>query len=422
MEDGMEYQFYNPALLSLTKIRDRGANSGNVRNQNRRLILKLIKDAGVISRKDLVKKTGLKLATITMAINDLLQMGMISKAGLMDGDSGRRIMGFSFASNEFCTITIRLSTSYLKIGAYDVDNNNLSIKKIFMDTLRNIDQTCEVIVREVGEITQVLGKRKILGVGVGVEGPFIMKNGYYNLPHPQSEDGYFDIGKVLFEKLGYPILVNKANNFGVYNLWKTDRSPHQLGIYVYISVSYTIECGIMINGEIIHGSDGSAGLVGKILIGQDNMGYAVHLQDEASTNSVVKRALALLDQYPNSVLVLKKDDLNIRDIIRGFTMEDDLAVAVFTDVGVQLGRMVADLINILNPDSIFIGDEIPQTERMKDIIEKEARRHISKGVNPNLHLEVLGFASARDTKRDPSLIGASNYIFDAFIQSIDFGE
>jgi predicted NBD/HSP70 family sugar kinase len=422
LEGIMDNYFYNPALLSLTKIRDRGTNSENVLNQNRRLILQLIKDAGVISRKTLAEKTGLKLATITLAINEFLEKGMIEERGFIEGDSGRKIMGFGFASEKYCTIVIRISTSYIKIGVYDINNNNLFIKKIFLDTLSNINHTCELIANHIENLPSVIEHRKVLGVGVGVEGPFVLKDGYYKLPHPQSADGYFDIGKVLANKLKYPVFINKENNFAVYNLWKTKCKDKQLGIVVNITVSYAIECGIMVNGEIVNGCCGSAGLLGRVLIGENNLGHGITVQDQASSTTVIKRVLDSLDQYPNSLLVLKRDDLNIRDVIKAFNLDDELAVAVFTDVGILLGRTVANLVNILNPDLIKIGDEIPATPRMQEIIENEARRYIAKDVSTNLFINIMDFESARDTKHDPSLLGASTYITDAFVQSLDFGE
>lgn len=253
-----------------------------------------------------------------------------------------------------------------------------------------------------------------------MEGPFVIKDGYYKLPDNQSPEGYFDIGKVLNQKLGVPILINRQTNFAVYELWKREGKNNPSGIYVHISVSYTVECGIMVNGEIINGSRGTAGLLGNITIGQDNLGNPVTLQDEASSTAVIDKVRILLKKYPYSILTLKKDDLNIRDVIRAFTLEDDLAISIFTDVGIHLGRAVANLVNIFNPDYIFIGDELPTTVKMKNIIEYEAKKHLPKEVDPNLHPVILDYEVARDAKRDQSLLGGSSYIVDAFIQSMDF--
>ncbi len=413
----MSHPIYDPALLSIRKIRNKGANAESTYNQNRRLILQLIKDMGVISRKTLAVRTGLQLATITMIINELLEKGIIQETGFIDGDSGRKIMGFGLIRDKYCTIVSRISVSYFTIGVYDIDNENLYIDKVFMDTLSNINRTCDAIAKEIKELKKKFSHKVILGVAIGVEGPFVIKDGYYKMPDPHSPDGYFDIGRVLSNKLSLPVIVNRQNNFAVYNLWMEENKSNHLGIFINITVSYTIECGIMVNGEILNGFNGSAGLLGKVLIDQDTPNT---LNERCSSTYVLKRVHDSLKDHPESVLNQIKGEINIRDVIKAFILEDELAVEIFTDVGKYLGQIVASITNFLNPDHILLGDEIPQTERMHSIIENEARKYISPEVNLNFHMFILDFESHRQSKIDPSLLGASRYIVDAFIQSIDF--
>lgn len=415
----MSHPIYDPALLSLRKISNKGANAESAYNQNRRLILQLIKDAGVISRKALAEKTGLKLATITMIIKELLEKGIIQETGFIDGDCGRKIMGFGLVRDKYCTIVSRISVSYFTIGVYDVSNENLYIDKVFMDTLHDINKTCDAIAKEIRELKKKFQHKTILGVAIGVEGPFVIKDGYYKMPDPSQPDGYFDIGKVLSKKISLPVIVNRQNNFAVYNLWMEENKNNHLGIFINITISYAIECGIMVNGEILNGCNGSAGLLGKVVF---NPHTGNTFDELCSSNSVLRRAHDSLPAYPQSVLNRIDGEVNIRDVIKAFIQEDELAVAIFTDVGKSLGQTVASLTNLLNPDRILIGDEIPQTERMRGIIESEAKKYISPEVKLNLDMFILDFKSHRQAKIDPSLLGASRYIVDAFIQSIDFTE
>ncbi len=415
----MSHPIYDPALLSLRKIRNKGTNAESTYNQNRRLILQMIKDAGVISRKALAEKTGLQLATITMIINEFLEIGIIQETGFIEGDRGRKIMGFGPVRDKFCTIVSRISVSYFTIGVYDINNENLYIDKVFMDTLQDIRKTCDAIAKEIKEVKKKFNDKTFLGVAIGIEGPFVIKDSYYKLPDPKSQDGYFDIGKVLSDKLSLPVIVNRQNNFAVYNLWMEESKNNHLGIFVNITISYTIECGIMINGEILNGSNGSAGLLGNVIFDHNLL---TTLNDHCSSTTVLKRVHDSLKEYPNSVLNQIKGEINIRDVIKAFILDDPLAVEIFTDVGKWLGHMVASLTNLLNPDYILLGDELPQTERMQAIIREEARKFISPEIDLNLHMFILDFKSHRQAKIDPSLLGASRYIFDAFIQSIDFTE
>ena len=416
------YHLHNPSLFTLDKLQERGTNSETIYNQNRRLILKLVKNSDVITRKEIIEKTGLKGATITIIINEFLETGIIKKIGLMEGTSGRRVMGFRFANEDYCSIAIRISISYIKIGVYDFDCNNLYIKKIFYDTLSNINNTCELIANEIEVAKEHFAEKSVIGVGVGVEGPYVIKNGYYKLWQPYNVEEFFDIGKVLANKIPYPIIVNKANNFGVYDIWKNEGKDNQPGIFVNISVSYTIECGIIINGEIVNGLSGTVGLLGNFPIIEEANDHVLTLNDVCSSSAVVKKVLQCIDDYPNSSLQTVKNNINIRDVIKAFMNEDELGTKIFTEVGIHLGRVIAIIINFLNPDYIFIGDELPLNSRMHQIIEKEAQKYCNKSINFNLHMEDFDFEQSRDTKLDPTLIGASKYVADAFLHSMKFNE
>jgi len=418
----MDNSFVSPSLFSVSKIPNIGSNAESVLNQNRRLILHIIKDAGVISRKQITEITGLTLATVTIAVKSLQDKGLIEESGLIEGDMGRRIMGFSLSRSRYAIISIRMSPNYLKIASYDLKNNNLYIKRKFFDTLHDIVQTCEILEDEINEARSSIQERTLIGIALGVEGPFEIVDGYYKYPDPQSPSGYFDLGKFLYEKIKTPIIINRPSNFAVYHLWKKEGKSNPLGIFVHISVSYSIECGIIVNGQIINGSRGTAGDLGGIVVGNDNSGNPKYLAEHASSNYVISRVTNLLKEYPSSILALKKNDLNIKDIIKAFTLGDELALIIFSEVAKSLGVLIANIESLLNPDYIFIGDELPTTPEMKDLIIKEVMRNLPGHTTPNVFPIILENEDHPTPKEDPSLLGANSYILDAFIQSMEFGD
>jgi predicted NBD/HSP70 family sugar kinase len=415
----MKNNFVNPSLLSICKSQDHGANAEDLFNQNRRLVLRLIADSDGISRKELAAATGLKTATISLVISQLLELGLIEESGFIQGDSGRKVMGFSLSGSKYCTIAIRMSPSYLKISSYDLHNNNLYIKKLFIDSFKNMSHTCSVIIDEIKLIEPHITNRKIIGVGLGIEGPFILDNGFYKYKDPENKGGFFDLGKCLNQKLNLPILVNRQTNFSIYELSKQERKENPLGIYVLISISYTVECGIMVNGEVINGANGAAGLLGDMLV-EIKGEKPICLKDIASTDYVLRKVKDSIDQYPDSVLVGSIKDLNIRDVIRAYYLGDQLAVNIFTEVGITIGQMVADIVSLLNPDYIFVGDEIPPTVAFRETVENAAMENLQTGISPNVHTLVLEYEEARIARLDPALLGASSFVIDAFIQTIEF--
>jgi predicted NBD/HSP70 family sugar kinase len=144
------------------------------------------------------------------------------------------------------------------------------------------------------------------------------------------------------------------------------------------------------------------------------------LKDIASTDYVLRKVKDSIDQYPDSVLVGSIKDLNIRDVIRAYYLGDQLAVNIFTEVGITIGQMVADIVSLLNPDYIFVGDEIPPTVAFRETVENAAMENLQTGISPNVHTLVLEYEEARIARLDPALLGASSFVIDAFIQTIEF--
>ena len=62
-----------------------GKNSFDIQESNRVSVLRILSKEDVLTRADLSRMTGLKQATITNIINDLLSSGVVSETGTLKG-------------------------------------------------------------------------------------------------------------------------------------------------------------------------------------------------------------------------------------------------------------------------------------------------------------------------------------------------
>ena len=67
-----EINAYNPRFSSLKRMQRNGKNAATILQDNRNLVIQLIYEKGIVSRKQLADITGLQLATITIIIKELL--------------------------------------------------------------------------------------------------------------------------------------------------------------------------------------------------------------------------------------------------------------------------------------------------------------------------------------------------------------
>ena len=428
---------YSPSLLSIRKLNNTGHNSETAMLENQRLLLRLIDRPSVISRKNLALQSGLKQATITNIVNYFLQHNIVWETDLMPKEPGsrRRMRGIQI-TNRFYVISVRINICFLSVGAYDMRRKNLYYHREYLDTLRDHMHTCDLIQEQVAKIRALLDGAEMqpLGVGVGVEGPFIIRDDRYLFYTPDQT--FFDFTEELRRRVDLPVLLNRSSNLAAYVLWQM-LWGEDLGVAVAITVSYCLDCGILVNGEILNGSQGMAGrlhdMVGERLPDGSYRTY----KDLASVKALLNNVQAHLSEYPDSVLQRVPKPIAVADVIRAYDAGDPLALRVYDECAIFLGRAVNTILSILNPNVIFLCDDIPHSPRFLSRVYEEATRDIYSDFDVSQSAAGLDRSHLVDSRtksgitfhlvvpddfpgeaEDPVLLGAANYVI---LSSIECG-
>lgn len=408
-------KIHNPGFLAQSRLKNRGRNAETTQRENRALIVRLIKEAGTISRLELAEITGLQHATVTIIINGLLESRVIEKAGMVQGTNGRRVTVFSIKSQQYCMIAVRITNRYIKVGVYDLNGDNIYIDKVFLNTLEDMIQTCKDTCEIILKSQSAIGDMKVIGVGIGVEGAYTIVDNDYAYYDKNRKENIF-VGKEIHKQTGYKVVVNRGKNYTAYFYWNRYwKKP--LGTLIAINLGYSVEAGIVINGEILNGKDGCSGIIGNNQVGIDASGKNFYLEDRVSAGHMLRKTNGLLKEYPESVLQ-GIADLNIRDIIQGYQDGDELSRRIYDDAAVYLGKAVASLVNLLNPDAIFIGDEVPAGDNFLQVIRQTAEKYTENSMED----VIVRHKVKRVSQNDPALIGATEYVVAAAIETgeLDF--
>lgn len=399
-------KLYDPTYMSQKKLRTYGKNSESTYHENRMLVLRIIADNGPISRIQLAQRTKLKGATITIIIKDFLDKNIIEPAGKIKGDRGRSVMSFSL-NNRFCSICVRITSTYIKVALYNINYVNLFIQKEFMNTSQDVCNTLDRIKDLISDALS-LNSLILLGVSIGIEGRCYLQDNDYSL-WDKKTGSYIMVGKYLHDSLDIPILVNRAINYAAYYTWH-QLYKHKIGTILQINVGYTIECGIIINGEIMNGHNGRTGMIrGNYISIEDK----TTVEQYIATPTILKEALALLHEFPESVIKCKQDCLNIRDIIHGFENDDPLCIRIFQDFSIRLANVIAPMVNLLAPSMVVAGDEIPVSERFEKMVRNALVPLIGEQ-NASI-VQTWTHGVPRDSRNDPALLGGNMYLLHAAI-------
>ena len=329
-------------------------------------ILEVVRKNGPISRTDISKLTELNIVTVSNYVSHYIKKGLVIEGELDESTGGRKPVLVELNPKAGYIVGVGLNMMSIVAVLVDLEINVISeikrerapenSEKII---LQMVDLAAEII--EKAEID----KTKIVGVGVGIPG--IIDERGRTIRWPQSL-GDKDISvcssiKDTFEKrLNIPTIVeNDANAAVLGEKWLgLDRDVRNM-IYMFSGVG----CGILINEEIYRGANGAAGELG-IMSPRATKDYAFKIENQLGRWEMeigaVRHARERIEKGETSVLKdFVKGDLNkltFKEIVRGVKEKDPLTLKVVEQAGQDLGKKVAFIVNLLNPEVVVIGGGI----------------------------------------------------------------
>lgn len=255
-------------------------------------------------------------------------------------------------------VAVDLGGTHLRGGA--VDERGGIHARFKLATPRDPDPSALVsaIANAVNECRRVvaLDGNEVSAVAVAVPGN-VREGSVGSAPNIPALNG-LRLQDILATELQLPVtLENDANAAAVGELWQgAGRSARTI---ICITLGTGVGGGIILDGNLWRGHDGSAAEVGHISInpfGGVRCGCGSHdcLEVYASATAVVRLARERLPDFPDSPLAVESE-LTAEKIFRAGIAGDALALETFKVMGVYLGAGLASLINLINPEVIIIG-------------------------------------------------------------------
>lgn len=219
------------------------------------------------------------------------------------------------------------------------------------DVVGAIIESAEECRRNVENSGEVLAVAIAAPATVSAEKGVILK-----APNVPALDGFRIIAALESELNLHAILENDANAAAVGESWMGASKGFANSICVTLGTG--VGGGIIINGEVLRGVDGTAGEIGHICVepfgAPCGCGSRGCVEQYSSATAIVRQIQELASQYPKSELA-HKVRLTSKDVYEAGVKGDELALEVFRRQGFYLGIALGGLINVLNPEVIVIG-------------------------------------------------------------------
>ncbi|BCJ92975.1 glucokinase [Anaerocolumna cellulosilytica] len=239
-----------------------------------------------------------------------------------------------------------------------------------------------------------LSKEQILGIGVGVPGPVIEESTV--LECVNLGWGIVNVAEELKCLTGFETKVgNDANVAALGEMWQGGGKGFINMVLVTLGTG--VGGGVILNGEILTGSNGAAGEIGHITVNYDeevscNCGKQGCLEQFASATGIVKEAGRMLKISAKPSKLRELPSITAKDIFDLAKEGDVLSVDLVEQLGRYLGLALSHVAAVVDPQVFVIGGGV---SKAGSILLKTIQEHYNKNVmralkNKEFHLAELG--------------------------------
>ena len=271
----------------------------------------------------------------------------------------------------------------IKMGLFDTDGNVLDKWEIVTRTENNgenvLPDIAEAVKNKMAE--KSIAKEEVAGVGVGVPGPVDSKGIVHRCVNLGWDE--FNVNEKLGALVDMPVMAgNDANVAALGEMWRGGGQGHE--DLVVVTLGTGVGGGIIINGKMLTGANGSGGEIGHIHVQDgepDTCGCGNNgcLEQYASATGIVrlaKRALAKTSQ----ATVLNADSVTAKDVWDAVKDGDAVAIEVAEQFGKYLGEGLAAIAGVVNPEAFVIGGGVSKAgEILLSYVEKNYKPVVFHG-------------------------------------------
>lgn len=233
-------------------------------------------------------------------------------------------------------------------------------------------------------IDQVGGIDTIKAMGIGAP-----NGNYYNgtiefAPNLSwGHNGVVPLAKMFSEKLGIPVaLTNDANAAAIGEM--TYGVARGMKNFIVITLGTGVGSGIVVNGQLVYGSDGFAGELGHVVVRREEgrscgCGRNGCLEAYCSATGVARTARELLEttEEPSLLREMILEDITSLDVSIAAEKGDKLAQHVYQTTGEMLGEACANFAAFSSPEAfIFFGG----LTKAGDLLMKPLKESYDKNV------------------------------------------
>lgn len=323
------------------------------------LILKELYYESPLSINSLSNRIGKSVPLVTKSIHQLLLRELIKDNGLAPSNGGRRANLFALNSDNLPYILLIAIDQYnIFLSLFNFSNTAIKNNKHISIPLSETTTFADLLINKIDEFLIDIDLSKITAISITMPG-FVNNELGLNTSYPITDDRC-QIRNIIENKYNKQTFIeNDSTAIAI--------AEHKFGLaknikdVLVVNLNWGVGLGMIINDKLFKGSSGFAGEFSHIPLSTTNQicscGKRGCLEVEASLEAAKSYALNKIEKGDTSILTGKKNNKNIdiNDILNAAKRGDQLAIESFGAIGYALGKGIATLIHIINPEKIIIS-------------------------------------------------------------------
>jgi glucokinase len=228
-------------------------------------------------------------------------------------------------------------------------------------------------------------REDFLGVGIGSPGPLDRERGMV-IVSPNLGWKDFPLRDEIGSRVNMLATLDNDANCATLGEWWCGAAKGHRNV-VGMTIGTGIGGGLIIDGQLYHGSSDAAGEIGHTTIDSNGRlckcGNYGCVEAYASGTAIAIRAReALVDEEGSTMLALAGGDsasITAQTVYEAAKQNDPVAIEVVRETARILGTAISTLINIINPDIVVIAGGVTQAgDALFEPLRSEVRRRAFK--------------------------------------------
>lgn len=338
-----------------------------IKQTNAGVVYRLIDQYGPISRIELSRRAQLAPASITKIVREMLEAHLVQETEFQEiGSRGRPAVGLILDTIAWHYLSVRISKGEITLALRD-----LSSELVVEDQLPLVQEASEpLLARIINEVDQFFIRyqhklERLTAIAITLPGIINTQDGIvHRMPFYQVVD--MPLGPELEKRTGLPVFIQHDICAWTMaeSLFGASRGAQDV---IHVVIDHNVGAGVITGGRLLHNGSSKLVEIGHTQVDpygkQCYCGNHGCLETVASISSILTLAEQRMQSSQSSML--HHQPLTVDWLCDAALAGDQLARDIIIGVGNSVGRIVAVMVNLFNPQKILIGSPL---NRAADIL------------------------------------------------------